>query len=119
MLKIHGAMISDWDRSAAHYTSGQDNEYFGWHDAKHDNVQQLAQKFTERFPEIVAASKGDDWNYAGWYVRMLGYAENGNFPIAYADWAGKGPDLRFLPLLGTESDLPMPPPGDSESGAEQ
>lgn len=112
-------MISDWDRSTPHYKSGQDNEYFGWHDAKHDNVQQLAQKFAERFPEIVAAAKGDDWNYAGWCVRMLGYAENGNFPVAFADWAGKESDPRFLPLLGTESDLLMPPPGDSESGAEQ
>lgn len=119
MLKTHGAKLKDWDRLAAHYTSGQDNEYFGWQDAKHDNVQQLAEKFTERFPEIVDASNADDWEYAGWYVRMLGYAENGYFPIGYADWYGEEPDPRFLPLLGIESDLPMPPPGDAEDGEQQ
>ena len=37
-------------------------------------------------PEIMRAAQGDDWNYAGWYVKMLGYAERGMFPIAYADW---------------------------------
>lgn len=111
-------MLHDWDQLAAHYTSGQDNEYFGWQDARNDTVQQLAQKFVERFPEIVDAAQGDDWNYAGWYVRMLGYAEQGFFPIAYADWTGEEPDPRFLPLLGRESDLQMPPPGDADEGGE-
>lgn len=109
----HGAMLSEngWDRFCALYTSAQGNEYFGWEDAQHDTVQKLAQKFTERFPDIVEASQADDWNYAGWYVRMLGYAERGFLPIAYADWYGLQPDPRFLPLTKTESDLPMPPPG--------
>ncbi len=112
ILKTNGAKLKDYDRCVAHYTRGQDNEYFGWHDATHDTVQQLARRFTERFPEIVNAAQGDDWSYAGWYVKMLGYAERGRFPIAYADW-----DLdigRFLPLIDGDSDLPMPPPGDAE-----
>lgn len=118
MLKRHGAMLHDGERLAAHYSIAQDNEYFGWNDARQDNVRQLAQKFTERFPAIVDASQGDDWNYAGWYVRMLSYAEGGFFPIAYADWYGEEPDPRFLPLLGTRSNLPMPPPGDVENGGQ-
>ena len=105
------------DHLAAHYSSGQNNEYFGWTDAKEDTVQQLAQKFIERFPDIVAASRGDDWNYAGWYVSMVGHAEREHFPIAYADW-----DLyqnpRFMPLCGCESDLLMPPPGEAEDEKE-
>ena len=117
ILRSHGAMLGDNERLVAHYTSGQDNEYFGWTDAAQDDVQQLAMKFTERFGDIVAASRGDDWNYAGWYVRMLGYAERELFPVLYADWIEK-PDPRFLPLWGGESDLPMPPPGDAEDRRE-
>lgn len=118
ILKSHGAMLQDFDRWTAHYSSGQDNEYFGWRDAKHDQVPQLAQHFLERFPDIVKAAQGDDWSYAGWYVKMLGYAERGLFPVAYADW-DQAPDPRFMPLLGVDSDLPMPPPGeaDGESAA--
>lgn len=119
ILKSHGAMLKDWDRLAAHYTSGHENNYFGWKDATQDTVQQLADRFAERFPEIATASHGDDWNYAGWYVKMLGYAERELFPIAYADWHGK-PDPRFLPLSGCvyNSDLPMPPPGDADDESE-
>ena len=117
ILRSHGAMLRDYERLVAHYSSGQDNEYFGWRDAKHDTVKQLSEKFRQRFPEIVDASQGDDWSYAGWYVRMLGYAEKSMFPVAYADWYEK-PDPRFLPLWGFESDLPMPPPGDAEDKRE-
>jgi hypothetical protein len=112
-------MLKDWDHLAAHYSSAQDNDYFGWTDVKEDTVQQLAQKFAERFPDIVAASHGDDWNYAGWYVRMLGYAERELFPIAYDDWGGKHPNPRFMPLSGCESDLLMPPPGDADDKESQ
>ena len=117
ILKSNGAMLKDWDHLAAHYSSAQDNEYFGWADAKEATVQQLAERFIERFPDIVAASRGDDWSYAGWYVRMLGYAEREQFPIAYDDWATR-PNPRFLPLCGCESDLPMPPPGEADEDRE-
>jgi len=111
-------MLSDDERLVARYTSGQENEYFGWVDAIHDNVRQLATKFTERFSAIVDASRGDDWEYAGWYVRMLGYAERELFPVSYADWYEE-PDHCFLPLWGGESDLPMPPPGDAKDRSEK
>jgi len=117
ILRSHGARVRDSERLVARYSSGQDNEYFGWKDAKHDKVQELAEKFAERFGEIVEAGKGDDWDYAGWYVRMLGYAEREFFPIAYADWDDE-PNPRFLPLSGGTSDLPMPPPGDAEDESE-
>lgn len=110
-------MLKDWDCLVAHYSSGQENEYFGWRDATGDTVQQLAERFTKRFPEILAASRGDDWSYAGWYVKMLGYAEREMFPIAYAD-SDEDPDPRFLPLCGHSSDLPMPPPGDADDEGE-
>ena len=117
ILRSHGAMLCDWEGLVAPYSSSQDNQYFGWNDAMQDDVKQLATKFRQRFPEIVNSSRGDDWSYTGWYVRMLGYAERGMFPIAYADSNGE-PDPRFLTLLGCESDLPMPPPGDAEDRRE-
>ncbi len=45
-------------------------------------------------PDIVEASRGIDWEYARWYVSMLGYAEQELFPIAYADWQEE-PKPRF------------------------
>lgn len=113
VLKNHGAMVKDFRRVTAHYSSAQRNAYFGWMDAQIDTAQQLAVKFVKRFPQIVEASLGDDSSYADWYVQMLGYAEQARFPIAYADW-GEWPDERFLPLTRGDSDLPMPPPGDAE-----
>jgi hypothetical protein len=115
-LKVHGAMFRDHERDCAHYTTGQDNEYFGWADARDDTVQQLAARFRERFPEIARLGHGRDWPYAGWYVEMLGFAERGAFPIAYADWLG-APDAGRLPTTGPESDrMPMPPGGEAEVG---
>ncbi|QDU41269.1 hypothetical protein Mal4_56350 [Maioricimonas rarisocia] len=116
-LRSHGAMLRDWDL-AAHYSSRQENEYFGWRDARQDTVQQLADRFVERFPQIVSLGRGEDWSYAGWYTRMLGYAEQGRFPVAYADWWDR-PDPRFLPLSDGESDLPLPPPGEAEEAEEE
>jgi hypothetical protein len=118
ILRNHGAKLKDWDRLTAHYSSGQGNSYFEWTDAETDTVQDLADKFHRRMPEIVEASRGLDWEYAGWYVTMLGYAERGLFSIAYSDWMSE-PDKRFMPLSGGESDLLMPPPGDAQMEPEE
>ena len=113
ILRSHGAKLRDWQRMAAHYSSAQSNEYFGWADAEHDDVKTLATKFRERMPDIVEASRGIDWEYAGWYVLMLGFAEQELFPIAYTDCHEEA-NPRFLPLIEGTSELPMPPPGDAE-----
>jgi hypothetical protein len=113
ILRTHGAMLRDLGRLVAHYSSSQSNQYFDWPDAEHDDVIALTAKFRERLPEIVEASRGKDWDYAGWYVSMLGCAEKGLFPIAYAEWHGE-PDPRFLPVSGGTSELLMPPPGEAE-----
>jgi len=111
ILSIHGAMMNNWDTAAVHYSTGQDNVYFGWGDARRDTARQLASKFIERFPEIAQQGLGQDWPYVGWYVQMLGVAERGALPVAYADWQDK-PDPRWLPTTeGIESGLPMPPVG--------
>lgn len=114
ILRTHGAMARDFDADAVHYSSGQENQYFGWSDAMQDTARQLATRFLARFPAIADKGKGRDWEYAGWYVEMLGLAEQGSLPVAYADWSGK-PDPRWLPTMqGFDSGLPMPPGGDAE-----
>lgn len=97
----------------ARYTTGMMNRYFDWDDAARDSAPQLAEKFVARFPELVAAGVGSDWRYAGWYVEMLGFAERGHFPVAYADWYGDAP-----PYLARDGDrlLPFPPPVEPQEG---
>jgi hypothetical protein len=57
-----------------------------------------------------------DLPYAGWYVQMLGLAERGVFPIAYADWFGE-PAAGCLPTTDcAQSRLPLPPGGEAGPG---
>lgn len=114
ILQSHGAMAREFQRDSANYTSGMDNTYFNWEDARQDTARDLASKFLQRFPHIVDAGRGRDWAYAGWYVEMLGFAERGELPISYADWYSE-PNPRWLPTTtGFESGLPMPPGGEAE-----
>jgi len=114
ILTTHGARPQEYNRDTAHYSSGQEDAYFGWEDAHQDTARQLAAKFLERFPEIAQKGLGGDWMYAGWYVQMLGMAERGVLPVAYADWYSS-PNPRWLPTTeGFESGLPMPPGGEAE-----
>jgi hypothetical protein len=119
ILKTHGAMCWHFDRDMAYYSSGQMSDYFGWVDAHQATVQQLAARFLERFPEIARRGQGLDWSYAGWYVQMLGFAERGEFAVAYADWY-HAPDPRWLPTTArTDSGLPVPPGGEAEPVADE
>jgi hypothetical protein len=114
ILKSNGAMPRDFHREMAHYTTGQKNAYFGWDDARQDTVEQLATRFIERFPDLVRQGRGLDWPYAGWYVQMLGFAEKGALPVAYADCFPR-PDPSWLPTTkGADSGLPMPPGGEAD-----
>ena len=67
--------IDDARQIVARYTSGQDNEYFGWKDAGGLDARALANLFIQRFPRIAAAGEGLDWAYAGWLTDVLGHAE--------------------------------------------
>jgi hypothetical protein len=108
----HGAILCEFDREAAHYTTGQGNEYFGWEDSRKDTARQLAAKFIDRFPTIAGLGQGVDWQYVGWFVQMLGLSEHSVLPVAYADWHTE-PDPRWLPTTtGFDSGLPMPPAGE-------
>ncbi len=114
VLRSHGALAVDPSHAfAARYTSAQDNGYFEWNDAHADTARELADKFLVRFPEICSAGRGADWEYAGWYVEMLGFAENGDLPVGYADWYEDQPP-RWLATTTLRQGLPMPPPGEAD-----
>ena len=114
-LASHGARLRRWE-AAEHYTSASCTEYFGWPDMKHATPSQLAAAFIARCPAIVAASKGSDWAYAGWFVELLHLTYRDLLPIAYADW-----DLprTSLETIGPNSDravrIPLPPGGERKT----
>lgn len=116
ILRSNGAMLCDWDGLAAHYTTGQDLNFFGWEDAGNASAPQMADKFIDRFPEIAAAGLGPDWAYAGWYQEMMRLTEPDSFPIAYSDYFDD--DVDGLPCVGGDRAsglvVPMPPPGLSD-----
>ncbi|GLC27763.1 hypothetical protein [Roseisolibacter agri] len=118
ILRTHGAMARDFTALTAHYTSGMENEYFGWQDARTDSARVLADKFVERFPEIAAAAVGRDWAYVGWYTEMLGIAEQGYLPVAYADWWDPLPPGILPTMPAYPRGLVMPPEGEAEQAVE-
>jgi len=69
-----------------HDTSTAGAEYFGWTDAASMTPSALARRFVEDFPDVVAACRGSDVPYAGWYVEMLGRTYPNRLPYALADW---------------------------------
>jgi hypothetical protein len=117
----NGAIARDKVRLVAGHGEAMSNHYFGWGDAETDTARELASKFIERFPEIAREAIGEDWAYVGWYVQMLGFAERGDFPVAFDDSFGcQSPDPRWLPtsrglekMDPTASHLPMPPRGEA------
>ena len=106
----NGALIVAFSEKGAHYSSSQLNQYFQWTDAALSDVEDLADKFIERFPAICKAGKGEDRNYREWYSSLLRVTEHGAFPIAYADWPL---EEGYLTLVrgGDTFWMRLPPPG--------
>jgi len=109
----NGAYPREGAEIFAIYSEGSDNEYFGWTDAKTDTAADLAAKFLCRFPELCLRGEGRDWEYAGWYSEMLGYAHEGAFPLAHPT-ARAADRSRFMILSDGSERLPLPPGGDAE-----
>ena len=111
VLDSHGALIVNENLNTANYSSSMDNHYFDWTDTKNYSTRELANKFIEQFPLICEKGQGIDYEYAGWYVHMLGFAEKGCFPYAFSDSEDED-DNRNLYLTGNcDGVLPIPPGG--------
>jgi len=69
-------MLNRYDAEQTSHSSGQNgNDYFGWDDAKNSNAYQLSELIKRRFPRLLSSCKGDNFQYTGWFVYMLGQAE--------------------------------------------
>lgn len=110
----NGAEVVEYFENTVLYTTGAENRYFNWQDASDDNPEELADKFIKRFPELANAGKGRDWEYVGWYIEMMGFVNNGHFPLAYFDY-WYDPPVGTMHLTSQPRDrlvLLAPPGGD-------
>jgi hypothetical protein len=110
-----GVAVGDWvvyinDGNMACYSTGSSAEAaqrcFGWTDAAEDSPCQLAEKFIERFPTVVAEGKGSDADYAHWYASMIEATEPEGLIFMYADWEMPSD---HIPVLNME-EVRIPPP---------
>ncbi len=112
VLTTHGAWGPDDGFWCAYYSSSAGNEYFGWHDAKHDTAADLAAKLLERVPHLRHLGMGRDWVYVGWFAELMTYANRGELPYLFSEFSGPN-DPRFMPTTAfLDSGLPMPPGGE-------
>ncbi len=100
-VRLNGWEPSSWDTVDANYSSADEDRYFGWEDAPGKTARDLARLFLERFPAIAMRGAGRDLTYAGWFVQILGAAENGQFPVFCADYS----------IDTAPADMPPPPTG--------
>jgi len=96
--QLNGWEPINQEKDVVSYSTGDEERFFGWADASGKNARQLAQLFITRFPNLVKKGAGRDHSYAGWFVGMLGAAENSWLPIFFADYN----------LESTESEMPPP-----------
>jgi hypothetical protein len=104
----------------ARHSGAAGNHYFDWHDTTTDTARLLADKFVERFLLLADSGKGWDYPYAGWYLRLLGYAEQGWLPYVFAEYTATSfqqlhlDDRRPADWQRPDQEppiLPLPPPG--------
>lgn len=104
----NGAMCYDQDISV-HYSTADENVFFGWHDAKELKASQLADLFQKRNPEMCLSTYGLDFPYAGWYTLFMGFVDAGILPVAYSE------NMPATEGAMAESEgrvLPFPPAGE-------
>ncbi|MFI3187072.1 MAG: hypothetical protein QX198_13950 [Methylococcaceae bacterium] len=98
--QLNGWELINREEGVVSYSTGDEDHFLGWSDASGKNARQLAQMFITRFPNLVNKGAGRDCTYAGWFVGMLGAAENGRLPIFFADYNYN--------LDSVESEMPPP-----------
>ena len=112
--KWAGADTPPW---AAHYTSADGSDYWGWEDRNDAPPEALATAIQARFPELLRQSHGPDGSYAEWYQEMLRLTQPDALPIS---WDGRGTEDSFESHMGmvrlggvAGRPIPLPPPGHS------
>ena len=98
------------DYALPNYTSGAEFNYFGWEDGKNLSFTQLAERFVETFPELMADCKGEDKIYAEWFFKMIFWLKENDLPYFFDDYF-----VAYNYIATTKGNrLPMPPEGEAE-----
>lgn len=58
------------------YSTGQGTSYFGWSGFENSTARELADHFIKVYPDLTQRGQGRDWEYAGWFVELLGRMES-------------------------------------------
>ena len=103
---------------AAHYSSADGTDYFGWSDNHDGPPAVLSRVIQRRLPELARLSHGPDESYAEWYREMLRLTDPDALPIS---WDSRGSRDAFETHMGmivpggdAEARIPLPPPGHSD-----
>jgi hypothetical protein len=99
-----GERYVNYEEGVARYTTGQEANCFGWEDAAKDSPEQLADKFVQRFSEIVVQGKGSDPDYARWYAAMIEATEPHGLMYMYADYGWYLPS-EHVPVLNVRKEV--------------
>jgi len=103
--------LHEFDAEQTNHSSGQSgNDYFGWEDAKNANARELAELIKRRFPRLLQSCRGANFQYVGWFVYMLGQAENEKLPVFFLEYNEPEKGFIFSTLSGER--LLAPPHSD-------
>lgn len=69
----------------SHSSGNGGNQYFGWNDGDRANARELADLIKRRFSNCLERCQGENFEYAGWFTYMLGFAERGALPVFSRD----------------------------------
>lgn len=105
----HGAKSDCHNDMAARYSSGQEDNFFGWNDVVGNTPTEMAQKFIERFPKIAEAGCGGDDKYVSWYLEMLRLTEPDGIIFTTADSDWPIPEDKIPVANMHEVFVPLPP----------
>ena len=67
---------------------------------------------------MCAKGKGRDWLYAGWFFEMLGIAEQGVLPVAYAEYEEASDGSWATVRMDGSSEVRVPAPPVAETNSE-
>jgi hypothetical protein len=85
-----------------YHSSGQDGfDYFGWSDARKASAKELAELIKKRFPRLIQSCQGENFEYVGWFVYVIGQAEQERLPLFFLEYNQPTKEKIFSTESGT------------------
>ncbi|MCL2597545.1 MAG: hypothetical protein FWD66_07810 [Paludibacter sp.] len=92
------------------YTSGMEFNYFEWEDGKNLSSFEMAERFADKFPELMEDCRGEDKKYAKWFLKVLATLTESDLPFFSNDSFDA---YSYVPTTKGNL-LEMPPKGEAE-----